>query len=123
MSLLKLILTVGQFTILTPLYCQPTIDENEFESLAVEIKKIVKDTKAVGVSVALIDNYQVVWAKGFGITELGTMDSVTTETLFQAASITKSIAAMTVMKEVQDGAISLTEDINSQLRWFDLAGQ
>jgi CubicO group peptidase (beta-lactamase class C family) len=115
MSLLRVLLTVGQFIILTLLYCQSTIDQDKFESLSNEIKKIVKDTKAVGVSVALIENYQVVWAKGFGTTESGTKDSVTTETLFQTASITKSITAMTVMKEVQEGVISLTEDINNQL--------
>jgi CubicO group peptidase (beta-lactamase class C family) len=83
--------------------------------LSKEIEKIVRESDAVGVSVALIDNYKIVWSKGFGITEAGTKDSVTTETLFQSASITKSMTAVTVMKKVQDKKISLTEDVNKQL--------
>lgn len=116
MSLLKQgLLIIGQLITLTSLYGQSTIEHNKFESLSDEIKKIVEGTKAVGVSVALIDNYQVVWAKGFGVTEVNTSDSVTTETLFQVASITKSVIALAVMKKVQDGSISLAEDVDRQL--------
>src|ERR1041385_9409877 len=42
-----------------------------------------------GVSIAVIDSGRIVWAKGFGVKEAGTADSVTPETLFQAASISK----------------------------------
>jgi CubicO group peptidase (beta-lactamase class C family) len=111
----RIFLTIGQFLILMPLHCQPTMEQDKFKSLSNEIKKIIKDTKTVGVSVALIDNYKIVWAKGFGITEVGTNDSVTTETLFQAASISKSITAMAVMRKVQEKSISLTENIDKQL--------
>ena len=116
MSLLKHgLLIIGLLIALTSLYGQAATDHSKFESLSNEIKKIVKQTKAVGVSVALIDNYQVVWAKGFGVTELNTSDSVTTETVFQVASITKSVTALTVMKKVQEGSISLTKDVDKQL--------
>src|SRR5256885_1973855 len=40
-----------------------------------------------GVSIAVIDSGRIVWAKGFGVKEDGTADSVTPATLFQAASI------------------------------------
>lgn len=116
MSLLKqTILIIAQLIALTSLYGQSAIEQSKFESLSDEIKKIVKDTKAIGVSIALIDNYEIVWAKGFGITKINTRDSVTTETLFQVASITKPITAMTVMKKVQDNSISMTGDIDKQL--------
>src|SRR5260221_1960434 len=116
MSLLKQrLLIIGQLIALISVYGQSTVEHGKFESLSDEIERIVKDTKAVGVSVALIDNYKVVWAKGFGVTEINTKGSVTTETLFQVASITKSITAMAVMKKVQDGSISLTEDVDKQL--------
>ena len=116
MGLLKQgLLIIGQLIALTSLYGQSTIEHGKFESLSDEIKKIIRDTKTVGVSVAIIDNYQVVWAKGFGVTEINTQDSVTHETLFQVASITKSITAMAVMKKIQDGSISLTDDVDKQL--------
>jgi CubicO group peptidase (beta-lactamase class C family) len=100
---------------LTTLLCQSTVGQDRFQSLSAEIDKIVRDTKAVGVSVALIDNYDVVWAKGFGVTEAGLADSVTAQTLFQAASISKSITSLAVMKKVQIGKILLNESIDNQL--------
>lgn len=116
MSLLKQgLFIIGQLITSTSLCGQSTIERSDFDFLSEQIGKIVKDTKAVGVSVALIDNYHVVWAKGFGTTEVGTIDSVTTETLFQVASITKSMTAMAVMKKVKEGSISLTEDVDKQL--------
>lgn len=83
--------------------------------MEIEIRKIVKDTKAVGVSVALIDNYELVWAKGFGLTETGTTDSVSTQTLFQAASISKPVTALAIMKKIQEGKLSLNENVDDRL--------
>jgi CubicO group peptidase (beta-lactamase class C family) len=45
---------------------------------------------------------------------------VTPETIFQAASISKTIAAMVSMKAIQDGRFSLDQDINSILRTWQL---
>jgi CubicO group peptidase (beta-lactamase class C family) len=113
--LIKRLLTTGQILVLSILVCEPIVGQDKFQSLEIEIQKIVKDTKAVGVSVALINNFEVVWAKGFGVTETGTNDSVTTETLFQAASISKPVTALAIMKKVQEGKISLNENIDDRL--------
>jgi CubicO group peptidase (beta-lactamase class C family) len=100
----------------TSAYCQRTESPGQkYESLVPEVNEILKQTKGVGLSIAIIENYQVVWSKGFGIKEVHTQDSVTTETLFQSASITKSITAAVVMKKVEQGKISLVADINQQL--------
>lgn len=104
-----------QFLALPILFWQTSVAQDKFQSLEAEIRRIVEDTKAVGVSVALIDNYDVVWAKGFGVTEAGTNDSVTTQTLFQAASISKSVTALAVIKKVQENKIDLDENIDDQL--------
>lgn len=99
---------------------QPNIKADKLRELSFGINEILKTTKAVGVSVALIDDYEIIWAKGFGVTEVGTNDSVTTETLFQAASISKSVTALAVMKKVQDGKISLTGNVNDQLKSWQI---
>lgn len=112
---IKLLIFTGLLFHATLLRSQSSIDQNEFKALSKEIDKIVSDTKVVGVSVAVIHNYEVVWAKGFGVTSVGSNDSVTTQTLFQAASISKSITALTVMKKVKDGKISLTGNVDDQL--------
>lgn len=74
-----------------------------------------------GVSVAVIDDYRIVWAKGYGIMTAGASDApVTTRTLFQAGSVSKPIAALAVLGHVERGRFDLDADINSYLRSWKL---
>ena len=69
-----------------------------------------------GVSIAVIDSGRIVWAKGFGVKEAGATDPVTPATLFQAASISKPVAATGMLRLVQQGTLSLDENVNTYLR-------
>ena len=71
--------------------------------------------KAPGVSVAVISGGQVVWARGFGVKEAGGTDSVTPETLFQAASISKPVAASGMLRLVAEGKLALDTNVNRYL--------
>lgn len=68
-----------------------------------------------GCSIAAIDNFEIEWSRGFGVCEAGTTHAVTPDTLFQAASISKPIFALAVMRLVQAGNLSLDEDVNTYL--------
>lgn len=71
-----------------------------------------------GLSIAVIKDYKVDWAKGYGTMEAGTDKSVSPETLFQAASCSKPLAAVIVFKLVEIGRLNLDEDVNIYLkRW------
>jgi CubicO group peptidase (beta-lactamase class C family) len=69
-----------------------------------------------GLSVAVIDHYEVVWTKGHGLADVRAGRTVTAETIFQAGSISKPVAAMAAMKFVQDGRLSLDDDVNRRLK-------
>ncbi len=69
-----------------------------------------------GVSIAVIKNYNVDWAKGYGIMEVGTNKPVSTKSLFQAASCSKPLAVVIVMKLVETGKLNLDEDVNKYLK-------
>jgi CubicO group peptidase (beta-lactamase class C family) len=69
-----------------------------------------------GVSLAVIQDFAVQWAKGHGIADVETGAPVTAETLFQAAFIRKPVAAMAVLRAVQEGRLSLDEEVNRFLR-------
>ena len=71
--------------------------------------------KIEGVSVAVIHNYKIEWAKGYGWADDSLKIPVTTQTLFQAASISKSLNSVGVLKLVQDKKIDLYADINTYL--------
>jgi CubicO group peptidase (beta-lactamase class C family) len=76
--------------------------------------------KVPGVSIAVIDDFKIVWAKGYGVADLATKAPVTERTLFQAASISKTLNATAIMREVQDGRLSLDENVNTYLRAWKL---
>lgn len=72
--------------------------------------------KVPGVSVAVIEDFKIAWTKGYGVADLETKAPVTEKTLFQAASISKTLNATAVMRKVQEGKLSLDEDVNAYLR-------
>jgi len=68
-----------------------------------------------GVSIAVIHNYKMEWAKAYGWADDSLKIPVTVETLFQAGSISKSLNSLGVLKLVQDKKIDLYTDINTYL--------
>ena len=68
-----------------------------------------------GVSVAVINNDEIEWFKGYGTLEVGSKKPVTPDTLFQAASIGKSLTAAATMHFVEEGYFSLDENVNDRL--------
>jgi CubicO group peptidase (beta-lactamase class C family) len=68
-----------------------------------------------GVSVAVIHDGKILWARGFGVTKIGGAP-VTENTTFQAGSISKPVTAMAVMHLVQMGKLNLDADINQYLK-------
>lgn len=71
--------------------------------------------KTPGVSIAVVNNYEIEWARGFGVREWGKSDPVTATTVFQAGSISKPVFAVGVMRLVQEGILDLDQDVNAYL--------
>jgi len=69
-----------------------------------------------GVSVAVIAEGAVAWTHGWGLRAASAADAITETTLFQAASISKPVTAVAVMRLVQEGRLDLDEDVNAYLR-------
>jgi CubicO group peptidase (beta-lactamase class C family) len=72
-----------------------------------------------GVSVAVIHHGVIEWAQGFGVASVGG-PAVTAETLFQAGSISKPVAAMAALHQVQLGKLSLDANVNTVLTSWKL---
>lgn len=86
------------------------------------IEELMKRFNVPGVSIAVIHDFEIHWAKGYGVADVETGAPVNPETMFQAASISKPVAAMAVLRAVQDGLFTLDDDINTILTSWTLDG-
>jgi CubicO group peptidase (beta-lactamase class C family) len=80
------------------------------------LQEVMAKLHTPGVSVAVIKDFKVQWAKGYGVADVKTGRPVDVDTLFQAASISKPVTAMAAMKFVQDARFSLDDDVNKLLK-------
>lgn len=79
------------------------------------IAERMKALNVRGVSIAVISNYEIEWAKGYGFADFESKRPVETTTLFQAGSISKPVAAVAAMKMVEEDKLALDRDINTFL--------
>jgi len=80
----------------------------------------MKQLNVPGLSIAVIHNGKIDWAKGYGIAN-GTR-KVDTNTLFQAGSISKPVAALAALKLVEQGKLQLDVDVNQYLKDWKVEG-
>src|SRR5580658_949266 len=72
-----------------------------------------------GVSIAVIHDKRIDWSKGYGVARLGG-PPVSASTLFGAASMSKPVTAMAVLRLAQEGRIDLDADVNNYLKSWKL---
>lgn len=92
-------------------------DEHGTHTLADRMTEL----KVPGVSIAVIHQGKIEWARGFGVRSVGG-PPVTADTMFQAGSISKPLAAMAALRLVQQGKLSLDTDVNTYLTSWKLPG-
>lgn len=81
----------------------------------------MKYYKVPGVSIAVIKDYKIDWAKGYGLADTIKNIPVTTKTMFSAGSISKLLLAVTALKMVEQGQIELEKPINNYLNSWKIA--
>jgi CubicO group peptidase (beta-lactamase class C family) len=84
--------------------------------MALNITKLMQLYNCPGLSVAVIDNFKIAWAKGYGVTEAEGSTPVSVHTLFQAGSISKPVAATGTLSLVEHEKLSLDENVNVKLK-------
>lgn len=72
--------------------------------------------KVKGLSIAVVHDYKIVWAKGYGWADEAEKRPVTTETLFEPGSISKSLNAVGVLVLAQEKKLDLYTDVNVYLK-------
>jgi CubicO group peptidase (beta-lactamase class C family) len=74
-----------------------------------------------GLSIAVIKNYKIDWAKGYGIADTTLQIPVTIKTMFSAGSVSKFLLAVTAFKMTETGMINLDNPVNNYLTSWQVA--
>jgi len=72
--------------------------------------------KVPGVSISVIDNFKIEWTKEYGVTQVNSQNPVTSETIFQATSISQVVSASGVLALIGQKEMGLDVNINDYLR-------
>ncbi|MHB8055048.1 MAG: serine hydrolase domain-containing protein [Candidatus Aminicenantales bacterium] len=83
-----------------------------FKTLAERMKNYLTP----GVSLAVIDHFELDWAKSYGVLKAGSNQPVAVDSYFEAASTSKLVTAAIVLHYVDTGRLNLDEDINTYLK-------
>lgn len=92
---------------------QPT-SKNDLDTL--ELPALLARLKVPGVSIAVIKDFKLHWAKAYGVADAETGRLVDPSTRFQSASLSKPVTALAAMRLVQEGRFTLDADINTMLK-------
>ena len=78
-------------------------------------EEALRTHNTTAVSVAVLENHALAWAAAFGVSRAGESRLVDAETRFQAASISKPVAAVTALRLVEQGLLNLDSDVKELL--------
>ncbi|MGV3660220.1 MAG: serine hydrolase domain-containing protein [Prosthecobacter sp.] len=112
------ILLVTLWTALWLLPAAASFGQTDKLDTVVEAK--MRAANITGLSLAVIHDGKLIAAKGYGLADKSSRKPVTTETLFQAASISKAVAALGALRLVEQRVFSLDADVNTVLKKWKL---
>ncbi|EPX60462.1 beta-lactamase [Cystobacter fuscus DSM 2262] len=98
--------------------------KDPYAEVKMEVSRLIEsgmaEGKVPGLSIALVDDQEVVWAQGFGFAEQAARRPATAETLYEIGSISKLFTATAVMQQVERGRVALDRPIQELIPDFTL---
>jgi len=94
----------------------------DYARLDSRLARLMADPAMVGLAVAVVEQGEIRFIKGYGVTVAGTSDAVTPDTVFRWASLSKGVAAGMVARLAGQGLLSLDEPVSRHAASLRLPG-
>lgn len=119
-NIFLILLTLSLFSYTPTFATSSTNYVNAINESRKYLKKMMKKTGTIGMSVAVVDNNKIVYSEGFGYSNKEEEKKVTTNTVFRVGSVTKLFTATAIMQLVENGMIDLDSPITDYLPDFSI---
>jgi CubicO group peptidase (beta-lactamase class C family) len=90
------------------------------KSLEPVIERVMRENAIPGLAVGIVQDGEVIWAKGFGAAKPGAKQAISAQSDFYLASITKLFTATAVMQLVEQNKVNLDDRVTGYLPYFKL---
>lgn len=100
---------------------EPAIDEERLEQIDRLLAEHLETTPLPGLSAVLVAGGEIVFARGYGVTELGGDEPLTARSPLAIGSLAKSLTAVAVLRLAEEGAIDLDAPLVVYLPWLRTA--
>jgi CubicO group peptidase (beta-lactamase class C family) len=119
LKIITSLLLIGfcQFTFSQDLY---PITDNVRQKIDSVYKGLIKKNKVIGASIAIVDKGQIVYATGYGFSDILEDKKADENTIYRIGSISKSFTALSLMQLQQEGKLFINESIKKHLPEFQL---
>src|SRR5574341_226143 len=87
------------------------------------IERAMHKNDVTGLSIALVDDQQVVWAQGFGHADEKNNIPATPETVYRVGSLAELLTATAAMQLAEQGKIDLDRPLQTYLPEFSIKGR
>jgi len=95
---------------------------SDYEQVAGQLRQFIQhevdDKQLPALSIALVDDQQIVWAQGFGFADPATKTPATAETVYRVGSVSKLFTDIAIMQQVERGKLDLDAPITRYLPEF-----
>jgi len=92
-----------------------TMDTVTIQPVDIIIQLLMRLSKVPSISTCVIMNNTIIWSKGYGLYDIEHKKPATNETLYNIASISKTVTATALMQLYEKSLFNLDDDINNYL--------
>ena len=121
---IAIISTIVVVIVIVVIVVMRTAEKADYSSITGELSQLVQGAVegagVTGLSVALVDDQEIVWSEGFGYADKAEGVEATPETVYQVASISKLFTATAIMQLVEEGEIDIDQPLQTYVPEFSI---